>query len=773
MTMGIGLSELADAGEEVWKQTIREVIEQAFNPHRQGASEELRHFIATIRARLGKRGKGTHECFKWVEQQVNPWLRGIDAEMISAWASTYVDLQERVRFLVTLAGTPLIERSGPALFGAADALSKQELASGGVSLEQQTTLALRLVDLAGSLANNRTVVLRGLLERFPPVLLESVLTDVGRLVFFDYALEVLATSLVLAGNRTAESFAGAFAKGKSVRLRRVLEAMAERFRRPVGVWRQEHVSVDAIKSWFAALELAMRARAPELQELLDSLLESLREHDRELAGIMAAYLDAQPSNHEDVFNLFSVRGQKRQASPPSQWGTPTVTVQETGSMRGSSLFSRGKDIPEPEPADFDWKQALRNVGVPALKMAVLAQSSPEFALEYLEQLGNVPHPSFLELCEELCGIEKFRRQFFVVDGVMAAVVVLRLDALMSGNPAIQALHDELLPMLIERMPTEYLVRMSNRDLLGREIERRLPSVEDVRTLRTLLELSSFLVPDGRMVELLDQVSFRSFCPKDTADNDELSRWVLGAVHLVDNRALDPVTRMLKQLSTVVLGRIFGLELMGAREQEDQWTPSLRQGFKSLLVEEWARREPVAVMKALQEHAARDVTFWFYSFSGYCVDEARFAASAEHWWLRTIESLAPEWVSAYLRELLKKAWLHLPLNRLGPTLENAAEFTRKWLSSRGDYVDPSLWEMLLERLAQLPMTDGEGAAIIAAVELPAMSEHLHVFREKAVLEARKRLLHSRALGDSVGFRRLRNIVLRERPELWMLLADVVT
>jgi hypothetical protein len=775
MASRMRLAVLAEAGEDAWMQETRDSLQQAFDAQHAGAAEELRLFITRVRQRLDRRGEGTLILIEWTQSQVDPWLRGINGGTVAALAATYTGLQERLRFLWALFGTPARDRMGQALVEAAVAVSGAAAAD-SQGLEPLSKLALRLVDMAGCVRGGERKLLSQLFGAFSPPLAERVLIEVGQLDFFDAFAEDLALSLPLAGKDTAIPFAGAFAAGSSIRLRQLLEGMAVHLRRPELSWQPKTPSADSVRTWCIALQRAMSTRAPRLQGLLDSLLESLREHDRELAAITAAYLNARPLNHEDVFNLFSATGKKARGAPPESWGLPSVTFRETGSMRGSSLFAE-KGTPSTEAPDFDWTPALRHVDRAALKQAVLAQPSPEFALAYLRQLKDVGHPEFDALCTELCATEKFRSRLFGVTGTMAAVVILRLQEVKYGSQALQALYQALLPELVPLMPTEFFVRLDpntlTQDFATRELEARLPRVEKLRDLDTLLELGGVFLPERRFSELLDEVPFPRLCPQESASDEQLSDWLYGTAHLLSVEELeqtDPVPRLLKCLPTSLFQRLYRLEPMGTKEHETHWSTQTRQLLKGLLVEEWARREPEVLAQALQENGDRDVTFWFFAFLPHGGEEARILASAEYRWLKTLAVLAPDLVSGYLHALLKSAWMPVPANRLGPSLEVAAEFTNLWLSARGEQAPPAFWEVLLERLSQLPEDAGVEAAAFAAVELPAPPEQLRAFREKALPEVRKRLRVEQTLEPRGSIKRLQEVLRRDAPGLWETLVE---
>ena len=775
------LSAVANAGPDAALTETAETLSRAFDATAPGAAEELRDFISTVRQWLEVREEKTPLLWRWVEAQVDSWLHRLDAATVAALVATMPTLLDRVRLLEVFFGTPLRSSIGTALQAAASALA--ELPSQDVTPEEQAqrvTFALKLVDMAAVAAVHRDVTgLAQVLSPLPDALMEQVFAQAGRLSHFDFYLEELARALPMAGPRVTEAFAAVFARKESLRLRRLLEELATHARRKVVPHLPNPPARGEVERWFIHLRRALGRSSAEIQRRVEAFTTAHLNHERELSTILAAYLNARPANHEDVFELLSTHSERgRKGSPPSDWGMPSVMTWTSGSMRSGSIATGRSSKTRLDPADFDWRPALRAVIEPVLREFILGQESPEFALAYLGQIRHSDHPDFEALCTNLAASRVFRERLQVSTGVMSVVVLQKLHRLRRSVPALKELYRQLVPELIPGVHARYLsiIIQSGRFFeeglkqpIGQDLERRFPRAADVAELKYLLEGALSLFPASEVVErFLDKVPFDKLVPGEGTEDAQLEEWLNVVAWLSNCLGGEPAQRLLSRLPPSMFGRMYLLPPMGPLEHDMLGSIDSRQALKCLFIEAWSRHGCVPVHEALQEHVNRDFELWWRC--RFPEATKQLVASTAFRWLQVVARHCPEALPTYLRSLLHYAWTVRHHDRHGPYIEAAAKLVSAWLHLVSTTAGMRLWRILLARLEALPEDDYEGAAALAAVELPAAPGELASFRARAVPEVQKRVLAASSVstGDSLG--RLRQRLAKESPELAAQLFD---
>ncbi|MGZ3460119.1 MAG: hypothetical protein ACXU86_16645, partial [Archangium sp.] len=364
------LSAIASSGPDAALKETAETLSRVFDATHPRAAEELRGFISTIRKWLDARDENFPALRNWVEEQIDPWLHRLGASTVTALVSTMPDLHERLRLLGEFFGTRMWSLLGPALEATAASFAGAPLQD--MPPEEQArrvSSALKLVGMAAVVSvHNDVEGLARVLLRLPELLVEQVFVQAGRLDFFDFYLEELARALPLAEPHVTDAFAAAFAGKESLRLRRLLEEVATHARQPAEPLVTKPPSRDRVEKWFVDLRRALGRRSAELQRRVEAFTTALLNQDRELSTILSTYLNARPGNHEDVFDLLSAHSQRhREGYPPSPWGMPSVMTWISGSMRSGSIATGRRPRTLPDPADFDWRPALRAVSEPVLR----------------------------------------------------------------------------------------------------------------------------------------------------------------------------------------------------------------------------------------------------------------------------------------------------------------------------------------------------------------------------------------------------------------------
>ncbi|WP_224363053.1 hypothetical protein [Hyalangium versicolor] len=775
------LADIVGAGPEAALKETAQTLAQAFVPGRPAAAEELRGFILAVQAWLDEGGAPFRERLRWVESQVDPWLRQLNPDAVSAMAATVSNIRERIRLLAMFFGTPMrhllwkaLEDSAAAFAGLPAQVTPEEQSS-------REEAALRLTDMAAALAARGEVKgLARILSLLPVSLTEQVFARAGQLIFFEYCVEEWARALPLAEPGVADAFAAAFGRNESVRLRHLLEELVEHARRPAHPVLPKGPSRREVEEWFVTFRRALGKRSPQLQRRVEAFTTSLWSHERELAAILAAYLNARPINHEEVFDLFSAHSEKRrEGHPPSDWKKPSVMTSISGSMRSRSLFSGPGASPKLDPADFDWKPAMRGVAEPVLRELILAQRNPEFALSYIEQVWQAGHPEFHTLCENLSASAVFRNRLRETSRTMAAVVLINLEKLRHHAPALKVLFSSLFTELLPEVPVGFLRGLMHdviifdeglSELMQRELKHRFPKVESVNELEDLLECASDLLSDAEVVAGLEKVALPALCPDKDADAEPLKDWLYVVTRLTEMRVGEPAKRLLACLPRELFGRMYPLEPFGFKDYDTEWFCLRRQALKNLFVEEWARHEPEQVQKALQDHLERDFNFWWRCHFPEREHNEDVTASPVYGWLQMVATHCPEKLGTYLSSALHHARASRGPNHVGPNIQTAARLVNAWLLSHGETAGEVMWKLLLERFVQLAEDDYESAAAVAAVELPGLPGELAAFRKQAVEEVRKRM---HAAGSTLwqgSLGELRNLLSKESPELLALLSS---
>jgi len=768
------LSAIVNAGPDAAQKETGETLSRAFDATAPGAAEELRDFISAVRKWLEVREEKTLLLWRWVEAQVDSWLHRIDATTVDALAATMPTLPDRIRLLEVFFGTPLRSSLGKALQAAAKALA--ELPSQDVTPEEQVqrgTFALKLVDMAAVAAVHRDVTgLAQVLSLLPDSLLEQVFAQAGRLGYFDFYLEELARALPMTEPHVTEAFAASFSHKESLRLRRLLEELATHARRPAVPHLPNPPARSEVERWFINLRRAVGRRSAELQRRVEAFTTAHLNHERELSTILAAYLNARPANHEDVFDLFSAHSERRREGfPPSVWGRPSVMTWSSGSMRSGSIATGRPSKTRLDPADFDWQPALRAVSEPVLREFILGQESPEFALAYLAHIRQVDHPDFETLCTNLAASRVFSDRLRVSTGVMSAVVLRKLYHLRYSVP-LKDLYRQLMPELLPEVPAEYLsniiesVRFFEEGLeqpIEQDLDRRFPRAADVTELEDLLNGALTVFTASEVVaRFLDKVPFDKLVPGEGTEDAQLEEWLNVVAQLSNCLDGEPAQRLLSRLPPSLFGRMYLLPLMGPLKHDMRGFIDSRQALKCLFIEAWARHGCVPVHEALQQHIERDFELWWRC--RFPEDAKQLVASTAFRWLHVVAGHCPEALPTYLRTLLQYAWTVRHHDEYGPYIEAAAKLVGAWLHLVSRTAGMQLWRILLARLEALPEDDYEGAAALAAVELPAAPGELASFRARAVPEVQKRVLaaSSVSMGDSLG--RLRQRLAKDSPEL---------
>lgn len=778
------LSAIANAGPDAALKETDETLSRAFDATHPRATEELRGFISTVRKWLDARDANILALRKWVEEQVDPWLRRLGASTVTALVGTVPDLHDRLRLLREFFETDMRSLLGPALEATAASFAGASLQDmPPEEQDRRVSSALKLVEMAAVVSvPNEVEGLARVLSRLPEPLVERVFVQAGRLDFFDFYLEELARALPLAEPHVTDAFAAAFAGKESLRLRRLLEEVATHARQPADPVVTKPPSRDRVEKWFVDLRRALGRHSAELQRRVEAFSTALLHQDRELSTILSSYLNALPENHEDVFDLLSAHSQWRREGypPPSPWGMPSVMSWISGSMRSGSITTGDLHRTPPDPPDFDWRPALRAVSEPVLRKFILAQTNPAFALDYLNRIYQADHPGFEMLCAKLTANSEFRSRLQVAPRAMSAVVLQMLDHLRLRAPALKELYRQLVPELIPVVPAEYLREVIYSVLrfeeglvpsITRDLERRFPHIDSVPKLAHLLECALIVLQESEVrTRLLDKVSFHALVPGEEATDTQLEEWLYAVAGLPAALGGAPEQLLLSHLPRSLFGRMYALTPWGPGNSDTHHRVEQQQALKYLFIEEWARHTCVQVHEALHEHLRRDFDLWWMCRFPEAGSEEQLVVSAAFRWLQVVARHCPDVLPTYLYSLMHNAWTVRHSDRYGPYIESAARFVSAWLRFVSTTAGKGLWLVLLARLEALPEDDYESAAALAAVDLPANPGVLAAFRARAVPEVRKRVLAASTVNERGSLRRLRDRLSKESPELVAQLLD---
>jgi hypothetical protein len=776
------LKEVAEAPVEQLLSYDSKRLRNAFDragPDQAMQLQVLIERVCELRADTQEQGRLVYE---WQQEDLGSFVRGLDASVIEGMARTVGDLDSRLRFAATLFRTPARHR----LIAPLLQLGLDITAQAPVNRPDDHDDARRwsdrfrsVYDLLSVLAATETQRIEELLSATSSWLRELFYADLGRLQYFYNftAISRLATATIKSGSRTARSVAASLklTNGPTLRLADLLRVVGTLMRDGRRQWPWEPPAVT-VQEWIAFFEQELRGTPNNGRELLSFVRQCEVETDV-IAGTIAAYLSALPTNHEDVFELMTLHADPNRGAPLSDWGGPTVTVTTSGSMRKGSIASK---LPEDAvdvavPLSVQSSEVLSRTSADALVALTLEQSNPEFALTYLGMIVHSHHPARDEIVKRVCEDSRFISRLRTASGNMAGVVLVKLSNIRYGQGPLRMELSTVYGTLIDRVPTALLPAVArdawfleneNRTLLLDAVMRRVPTVTSLPDLDRVLDIATELsVEEEPLRAALDLAPWNRLVPPPSIERDDFELWAARF-----SQAVSPRERVLERLMPVLsaedIGRVYGAEWYGVGHgMENPNSIDQRLLAKAVLLRELMKRDPVAALEIVKKHAERDFSMLFASRLVMWNEQDTPPARV---WLDAVREVSPELAQAHANTLLLHVWARRDNNKLVASVPTVEPFVRKWLQDNSARLPDGGWKLLLDRIDRLKDDDYDGAAAIAAMDLPSDDGDRRTFLERAVPKVRARMHASAVVARTESVAKLRDAIDRVAPHLSVLL-----
>lgn len=699
---------------------------------------------------------------QWIEEVVDQFLQSLGPDEIGRLAAVLPTLAAQVNLLAVLAETNMRLRLRPVIELVAERLGREvpveSPAPPDGSWNRMFRVLLTLAGVSGSPAGGLAAVV----DRAPAWLLVESLAMLGTLEHYDNFHAALAEALMASRNPAMpDAIARALVAGAPLRLGELLSAIARKAKK----------DPRAVTLLVAVESALSRAGADDtLRASYVSHWTGWRGYDDDTPKLLAAYLEAHPANHEDVFDLLTRHGTRARSRALPTWGMRGITTTTTMSMRASSVVRRPgedpvhvHDLPSP---DFDAGLVLTSLAPKTVIHLIKAQRDPEFSLRYLHLFSR--HPSFVEIAAAIAADAECVARWSSVDGHAAAAVWGVLDELRSRSPELQALRDQLHRTLLPRLPADVLARVGmslhGDDLfaeLGRLVGLRLAEARTLSDAEDLIDAGQnlgFFTPD----EMLAVLDLSALVTDAEAHRDghgyevatlarvyEQHRWL--GEPIIERMAPDHVRELLATAP-----------MFGPRDYDTSHCDT-SLALKTRLLRHVAAVDSQAAAEGLAASRERDIRMFFgarLDIPSDADDETREPSAATRW-LDTVDEVAPGLPWSYLGSLLASGDL-VRDPRAGFSIERNAAWVASWLGRHGREAKEELWRLLGERMDKCAAAgDVDGVVRLAQLVLPGAPSRLRTYRERGVATI-KALTALSFTGR--GLRDLRALLQKDAPDL---------
>jgi hypothetical protein len=779
MNAATTLDDLVRAGPDIWTTCNAERLASALKASGPLGALHLRRFCLAVESwwkEEGTPGDQRLSRHQWIDDVADPFLQSLKDEDVAHLASTLATFEEQLDFIITLANRD----SGrfqlqPALknlttrFGA----EVSSIPCAPADIDSWSRRWRALLSLWGNVGRGSETL--AAVFDVPKWLLVAGLETLGQIETYDNFHKELAWALAFAKNpELPAAIAEVLIGARPLRLGEQLSILAKAACNTGGVPPPQGVpSPREARRVLTGIEVALTtAGVVEIRDTFRQFVQSWRQHDDDLQSLIRAYLNTVPSNHEEVFDFLTRYGTRERRRALSDWGGASVTTWMSGSMRSRSIHYKGdKSLGLPSP-DFDVAPVFKTVSVQAVVRLVHEQPQSEFALEYLARFSQ--HPQFEMIASRIVSDPDCVGRWESAIGTWAVVVWDGVDWLARRSAAFKQYWARLQPILLPRLPTQYLGRERLHHLpepLERQardmIASRLISTGDLGELEALAKEAWEFGRDERQNMLAKLDAGRFALPED-ADSEEVDSWVYRMAQLVRD-APELAERILQRMVPAQAGLLVRTHpAFGLREHDDaSWLRS-RLVLKARLIFRWASSEADDARAALAADLERDFVMFFWTgFSGpaWIGDDFKQPPTAGETWLDLVADVGPEglWRS-YVHGLLTHAFAEHG-RHYDQAFEVIASWVARWLERKRLLAPEELWAAV-ERRMEVAVAKGdlEAAATLACLSLPGAPERLRQFRERAVtcLGAATRALGHSLYTGALG--RFRTLLAKEAPDL---------
>ncbi|MBT9560492.1 MAG: hypothetical protein IV100_30990 [Myxococcales bacterium] len=654
----------------------------------------------------------------WVQAELDTFLSALTAEDLSWATQRALSLHTAIAMHADLARRKkawAIERIWECLVRrfSTDVPTSRPLAPDDAEWETSMLRACFALGVRTFPVEKQAERLRRLLEETPAWLIEAILPRIGELEMFGNYREGLGMALVTTANAQAV-FADSLARWDVERLWHIFRAAASKSRPPGAVDLEPFLAYADQAADDAGLGL-MPSRFANI----------VGSNSEDTEALFGAYLNARPKNHEDVFELLSYYSEvPEERAPLPEWSGFMISVGIQSSMK----LERGQSLHRIR-CDFDGRRALTRLKPAAAEWLVKNQPDGGFALDYVRRLIRKDATFDDDFMARITtGSWLCARLQAAASDKIAALIFDKLGQLAGSHPRLGALHDELAPTLVPKLPTEHLgierIWQLNgaacRAAFRQELVRRLRDERSAKHLPRLVHaiLNSEALTDADRRSTLGGLDARRFVPSGAFGG---AAWVSAMVELL-NVAGELIDRIVGTCMPAVLETLYrDLEAFDTLDQPGR-APAMLELLRRITVG-WHATDPVAVAAALREPVAlkRDFTLFLLTGLGHagvhCSEPEFDGGSEEELWLDFVAVAAPGLEWSYLVGILD----HSPVMRTSANshvadLESACSFLSNAFR-RASMPPPVLvWRGLELRLAAQDPNDREA---LAAVTLAAL------------------------------------------------------
>lgn len=704
------LDELVDGGPAVWAACEPRQLLAAFKRSGAAAGRPLLRFVQAARAWLEEPQDDVHESSRrqsWSKLVKDDFLGALHGGEIKFCLEHEADVAacaELVRHLVGTAARSSLHQA--LLVFEAKVRDAKPGASTSPAAREAWASHVRCVIAAreDSLRNSAVDWIARFLADIGPQGVEASMRGLGVFVDFQRCARPLALALPLVPG-AVQVFTAVWTEQPSAVLAQMIQTLGREVARGIPVTDPEadavrgtrRASETDIRRFVAGVEAGLRRTAPEESAYVRAWFDTSAEGQVGTARLFLAYLNAVPSNHEDVFELLSTWQERAGGESGVSVTTCTSMRIRTGNVDArTQLFT---------PVEFDSKLVLGHLGIDSAVELVGDQPLPEYAIDYLTRMLRAGHPQMGEILRRALGRSDVLDRLRGATEINAPLILDGFDDL-AGDHYAATVAAELFPALLDLLPGGQIGASSIVDLartIGRTrmyLRRVLRRIQSSR-LRGLVEFAfagshtecevDRFVGHITVTPLLDEIT----------DGPGLDPW-FDDMAALSGLAPALVQRMIGALPAERVFRMYdeqaGFGLLKNDVGAQMWQ---RLVFKTFVLEKMRELGATRAATALDFHQSRDFLLWFNSGPSY-ISSSPSVEVLGHMrlrWLDTIAAVNPTLAHGYLGSLLQ----HAPRARDGPperacpTLEAGIEFVVTWLRARGEFDEYALHEALRERL----------------------------------------------------------------------------
>jgi hypothetical protein len=782
------LDAVVQGGPGVWTTLTPRELNDALTASAAQGAEHLLAFAEKVEAWWKADGIDREEGLgrrRWISDVADVFLSTTDSERLADLAARLPTLDRQLQFIAMLLNRGSTRRHiALALNSVTQRFAAEVPAASPQEEVKDWAWRWRLLITAHGLRSGSSggAAIGAVLAVSPEWLLVTGIEGLGLLNSYDNLYKDLAAALALT-DRPEVPRAVSVTLAKNTAPIRLAEQMAliaragrEQTRPASG---RPEISADAARKFLSAVEAQLTsAGATTARDRLRRFVQSWRDNETELRNLYGGYLNAAPRNHEEVFDFLTRHGTRRRGFALSDWGGKSVSVWESGSMRLSSIHYEGpvdRNLPSP---DFDSGPMLNQVSPDAIVRLVLDQPEPDFAFQYLELFAK--HPDFEKIAAALTSNRDWVAHWEAMDGTRAVVVWDKLEYLSARSPSFKKLEERLQPILLSRLPTEFL---SNDRLAflpeplekaaGELIERRFASATDLGVIEDLADAAASHFGREERDRMVAAVDVARLAVPDGTDHQAETMWLYELSRLLSHTPMF-AARVLEHL-TAQQARTF-VQNDEVFAGTDAITPSSipqRLALKVQLVRIWAAESSGEVRAALDAGGQRDFAMLFAAGFLYQMPPEAPAPSLSpmHAWLDLVVELGTAaLVNTYLVSLLASATPESSA-RVDHHFSRVATFVDHWMTRHSWTLPENAWNAVEKQLASaVHEHDVEAAAAVACFTPPNTPERLAQFREHAVAGVREAMRKAGGHRDTSAFAKLRSLVAQHAPHLLLRLTQ---